>query len=330
MTPVGTDKLNLTSSGTLTGYGLKMITPDAAGSIDLAAKTAAVSIVINGMSRDRGAEAMRAMVDLFAAGVPGMTPPKPGAPPTADPKLSPAGMAALKRLVATLPDLGSSMKLDESVSDLAVNAMGKTFAASKVGFTMDMKSVSGQLQGVMGLVAQNMVWPDLGVGDLSGKAILTASGIPIKQSQPIDSASVVFIAGQGELTKLFAGFTGLPVSSVTIGSGAVQVGTTVTALGVTVPVAIAFVPSVVGGQLALTPKSLVVNGATLTPAALRSTFGALADPLLATQKVCVAKYLPKQLPLDSVTVKGSSLELAVSGRSVTLSTALLTTKGVCA
>ena len=167
MTPVGTDKLNLTSSGTLTGYGLKMVTPDAAGSIDLAAKSGAVSIVINGMSRDRGAEAMRAMVDLFAAGVPGMTPPKPGAPPTADPKLSPAGMAALKRLVATLPDLGSSMKLDESVSDLAVNAMGKTFAASKVGFTMDMKSVSGQLQGVMGLVAQNMVWPDLGVGDLS-------------------------------------------------------------------------------------------------------------------------------------------------------------------
>ena len=170
----------------------------------------------------------------------------------------------------------------------------------------------------------------LGVGDLSGKAILTASGIPIKQSQPIDSARVVFIASQGELTKLFTGFTGLPVRSVTIGSGAVQVGTTVTALGVTVPVVIAFVPSAIGGQLALTPKSLMVNGATLTPAALRTTFGALADPLLATQKVCVAKYLPKQLPLDSVTVKGSSLELAVSGRSVTLNTALLTTKGVCA
>ena len=170
----------------------------------------------------------------------------------------------------------------------------------------------------------------LGVGDLSGKAILTASGIPIKQSQPIDSARVVFIAGQGELTKLFTGFTSLPVRSVTIGSGAVQVGTAVTALGVTVPVVIAFVPSAIGGQLALTPKSLMVNGATLTPAALRTTFGALADPLLATQKVCVAKYLPKQLPLDSVTVKGSSLELAVSGRSVTLNTALLTTKGVCA
>lgn len=170
----------------------------------------------------------------------------------------------------------------------------------------------------------------LGVGDLSGKATLTATGVPLSQSKPVDGARVVFVAGPDELKKLLAGFTSLPVTSVKIASGAVQLGTAVTALGVTVPVAIAFVPSAVDGQLALTPKSLVVNGATITPAGLRATFGALAEPLLATQKVCVAKYLPKQLPLDSVAVKGSSLELAVAGRSVTLSTSLLTTKGVCA
>lgn len=169
----------------------------------------------------------------------------------------------------------------------------------------------------------------LGIGDLSGTATLTATGVPLSQSKPIDGARVVFVAGPNELKKLLTGFTGLPVTSVTIASGAVQLGTTITALGLTVPVAIAFVPSAVDGQLALTPKSLVVNGATVTPAALRATFGALAEPLLATQKVCVAKYLPKALPLDSVTVKGSSLELAVSGTSVILSTALLTTKGVC-
>jgi hypothetical protein len=169
----------------------------------------------------------------------------------------------------------------------------------------------------------------LGVGDLSGKATLTATGVPVSQSKPIDSARVVFVASPDELKKLLAGFTGLPVNSVKIASGAVQLGTTVAALGVSAPVAIAFAPSAVDGQLALTPKSLVVNGATLTPAALRTTFGALAEPLLATQRVCVAKYLPKQLPLDSVTVKDSSLELAVSGKSVTLTSALMTTKGVC-
>lgn len=170
----------------------------------------------------------------------------------------------------------------------------------------------------------------LGVGDLSGRATLTATGVPLSQSKPIDSARVVFVAGPDELKKLLAGFTGLPVTSVTIASGAVQLGTTISALGLSVPVAIAFVPSAVDGQLALTPKSLVVNGATATPAGLRATFGPLAEPVLATQKICVAKYLPKQLPLASVTVTGSSLELAVSGRSVILSTSLLSTKGVCA
>jgi hypothetical protein len=169
----------------------------------------------------------------------------------------------------------------------------------------------------------------LGVGDLSGKATLTASGVPLSQSKPIEAARVVFTANQTELTKLLAGFTTLPVSSVRVAAGAVQIGTQVTALGVTVPVAIAFAPSVVDGQLALTPKSLVVNGATVTPDALRTTFGPLADPLLATQKICVAKFLPKQLPLDSITVKGSSLELGVAGRHLTLSTSLLATKGVC-
>ncbi|MES2093935.1 MAG: DUF2993 domain-containing protein [Actinomycetota bacterium] len=170
----------------------------------------------------------------------------------------------------------------------------------------------------------------LGFGDLSGKATLTATGVPLNKSQPVARARVVFAAGPDELKKLLAGLTGLPVTSVAIASGAVQLGTVITALGASIPVAVAFVPSAVDGQLALTPKSLVVNGATVTPAGLRASFGALAEPVLATQKLCVAKYLPKQLPLDSVTVNGSSLELAVSGRSVTVGTALLSTKGVCA
>jgi hypothetical protein len=170
----------------------------------------------------------------------------------------------------------------------------------------------------------------LGFGDLSGKATFTATGVPLSRSKPSDTARVVFEASPDDLKKLLAGFTSLPVTSVKIASRAVQLGSTVSALGVTVPVAISFVPSAVDGQLALTPKSLVVNGATVTPDGLRATFGALADPVLATQKICVAKYLPKQLPLDSVRVKGSSLELAVSGTSVILSTALLETKGVCA
>lgn len=170
----------------------------------------------------------------------------------------------------------------------------------------------------------------LGVGALSGKATLTATGVPLSLSKPSNSVRVMFTASPDELKKLLAGSTPLPVTSVKIASGAVQVGTTVSALGITVPIAIAFVPSAVDGELALTPKSLVVNGATVTPDGLRATLGGLADSVLATQKICVAKYLPKQLPLESVRVNGASLELAVAGKSVTLNSGILATKGVCA
>ena len=167
MTPVGTDKVNLTSTGTLTGYALKMEISEGGGPIQVSAKSGNVAIAVNGATRERGAEALRAMVDLFAAGVPGMTPAKPGAAASADPKLSPAALAALKRVVATLPDLGNAVMVDESVSDLAVTAAGKNFAASKMGLSLNMKSVAGQLQGTMGMSAQGMVWPDFGIGELS-------------------------------------------------------------------------------------------------------------------------------------------------------------------
>lgn len=170
----------------------------------------------------------------------------------------------------------------------------------------------------------------LGVGDLSGKATLTATGVPIKTSQPIDAARVVFTANEEQLTKLLAGLATIPVKSVAIGAGAVQVSSELTVLGLAVPVAIAFTPSEVDGQLALTPKSLQLNGATLTPADIRTSLGAVAEPLLATQKICVAKLLPKAMPLDSIAVKGSTVRIAVAGKSVVLGASLLATKGVCA
>jgi hypothetical protein len=192
------------------------------------------------------------------------------------------------------------------------------------GFSAIVQAISGRFDQVDVSIAK------LAVGDLSGKAVLSANGVPIKSDQKIDSAKVVFIADQAQVLKLLSGFTTLPLKSVKIGSGAVQIGTEATVLNISVPIAISFVPSVVDGQLALTPKSLVVNNATLTPAALKKTFGAIADPLVATQKICVAKYLPKDLPLDSITVKGSTLQLAVAGKSLALNSTLLTTKGVCA
>ena len=166
LTPSGRERVDIASVGNLTGYTLDMGTKDGP-MLAVKAKAVAAMINVNAMSRERGVEAVRAMSDLFSAGIPGMNMGETatGAAP-ADAKLSPAALAALRRIVVTLPDLGTGAVVDESATDLSVNAGGKSFAASKIAFGMTMKSTAGALQAAMGFVAEGMAWPDFGMGEM--------------------------------------------------------------------------------------------------------------------------------------------------------------------
>ncbi|MCU1513402.1 MAG: hypothetical protein JWO10_492 [Microbacteriaceae bacterium] len=174
---------------------------------------------------------------------------------------------------------------------------------------------------------------DLAVGPLSGDVTLAASGIPIDQSKPIDSAELGFSVGQKELEKLVAPLSTalkLPLSSVGISHGAVDVSAKFAVLGLSIPVTISFTPSAVGGQLALEPKTVEINGAKFTPKDLGNVLGSAGASLANPQKVCVASLLPKGFVLESIRVSGNRLVLAVSARSVTLDSSLLSTFGTCA
>lgn len=175
----------------------------------------------------------------------------------------------------------------------------------------------------------------LAVAQLSGDAQLNARGIPIDQSKPIDSVRLQFSVDQTGLGTLLSGFSGVPIDSVAIRSGSVQLGTSFTVLGVKLPVVIAVTPEAVGGELALTPKYFVVAGQRISPSDLSSSLGGFGDPagfgadLTATQKLCVASRLPKAMRLDSVRVSGDSVVFAVTAKSVVLDQDLLTVKGSC-
>ena len=167
LTPNGRDKVDIAAVENLTGYGQQMKAEDGPV-LDLKAKAVAAAINVNAMSRERGIEVMRAMSDLFSAGIPGVNmggPLSSGAAPV-DAKLSPAAFAALRRIVVALPDLGTDIVVDESATDLSVTAGGKTFAAAKVGFGMTMKSTAGAVQAAMGFASDGMVWPEFGMGDM--------------------------------------------------------------------------------------------------------------------------------------------------------------------
>lgn len=172
MKPNGRDKVDILTTATLTGYNLSMQGKDTPP-IDVAAREGGASIKINGVPRERGVEVIRALADLFNAGIPGLgasagagAVPAVATKPGSDTKLSPAGYAAMRRVIVALPELGTDGSIEEAVSDLKVTASGKTFSASKVALSMNAKSVSGLLQATMGLSADGMVWPELGLGDM--------------------------------------------------------------------------------------------------------------------------------------------------------------------
>ena len=167
LTPNGRDRVNIVSTGTLTGYDLQTGTEDGPV-LDVKAKAVAVTVSLTAMSRDRGLEMVRAMSDLLSAGIPtmNMSAAEGVAAPPADTRLSPAAYAALRRIVIALPDMGTSAVADESATDLSVNANGKSFSAAKVSFGLTMKSTAGALQAAMGMAADGMTWPDFGMGDV--------------------------------------------------------------------------------------------------------------------------------------------------------------------
>ncbi|CAN5198598.1 hypothetical protein BH09ACT3_BH09ACT3_09650 [soil metagenome] len=187
------------------------------------------------------------------------------------------------------------------------------------GSSVLLQALSGSLERVEIGVA------NLSIGDLSGDATLVATGVPIDQAQPIGEARLQFTIGQDGVQKLLAGLSGLPASSATIDDGAVTLATEFRVLGFAIPVGATVGLSAESGELVITPESVELNGAAVDADELPSPVRGLFD----TQSICVATLLPQAFALDSVTVTGDSVVLAVSGRQLVLDSALFSTKGTC-
>jgi hypothetical protein len=176
--------------------------------------------------------------------------------------------------------------------------------------------------------------PGLRIGDLSGDAVLTVHGVPLDQSQPIDTADLRFSTDEKGLSSLISGLSkgqDLPVtiSAVTIEKGSVQLATKVPVFGATIPAAIAVAPGATSGQLTLTPTSFSISGATFTPADVSKNLGSLGTELAQTRTICVANQLPKGFRLDSLRVSGDDLVLGVTAKSVVLGAELFHSTGSC-
>ena len=167
--------------------------------------------------------------------------------------------------------------------------------------------------------------PDATFNGYTGALTIRATGVPTDQTEPESLA--ISLTLEGDNAKQFA--QQLRPSSrakVLLRDGAVTVSRSFNGL----PAAIAYIPTVEDGKIVLTPDKIRIDNNPMSIGEfIESPFGKAGASLTEQRTVCVADKLPAKLTLDSITVEKDSFAIAASGSGVALSSAGLTTLGVC-
>lgn len=172
---------------------------------------------------------------------------------------------------------------------------------------------------------------ELTVGEVTGSAVLTVTGVPLDDSQPVDTVEVVATVSEENVQKLSGYLSGIDLSSIELGDGVITVATELDLLFFTLPVTVDLVPSATGTGVSFEPETITLDDQAISVDDLRNNplVGQLAGSLLNSQEFCVASSLPQALSVADVSIVGSDLVVRLTGGGVALSSPEFTTNGVC-
>lgn len=202
--------------------------------------------------------------------------------------------------------------------------------ATPVG--VDLGPGSLLLQAMRGSVDTVTVTIDeLTVGEVTGAAVLTVTGVPLDDTQPVDTLEVVATIGEADVQKLSGYLSGIELTSIELGEGVITVATELNLLFLTLPVTVDLVPSATGSGVSFEPETITLDDQAISVDDLRNNpiVGPLAGSLLNSQEFCVASSLPQALSVADVSVVGSDLVVRLAGGGVALSSPEFTTNGTC-
>ena len=185
------------------------------------------------------------------------------------------------------------------------------------------QAAGGELEAVQ-IEVERVAFGEL-VGDLS----LRAMGTPLDPQQPTESLSAVYRVAEVDVAALAGFFSGIVVTDVQLDNREVQFQTGFEIFGVSFEIGVGVTPTVENGQLAFSPTSLVINDQRIEASDLQNQFGGLVEPLLATQRVCVAQYLPEALELTAVQVGDTQMLVVFTAEDVALGGEGFSTRGTC-
>ena len=171
---------------------------------------------------------------------------------------------------------------------------------------------------------------DVPLGDVEGDVTLALTGIPLSETEPVDTLRVKLSVDEANVQNLSTYLSDEDNITIGLEPDEIVIGTTFTLLGAAFPVSVGLVPSAVDGGIAFEPTVISVNDATVSLSDLADgPLGDLAGGLLDSQAYCIAEYLPTAIALTDVSVTGEALVLSASADGVALGGSEMTTFGTC-
>ncbi|MDQ1083383.1 MULTISPECIES: DUF2993 domain-containing protein [Microbacterium] len=148
---------------------------------------------------------------------------------------------------------------------------------------------------------------DVALGPITGDVRVDLRGVPVSAGSAADGGVASVRLDQDQLRTLLGQLPDLPAGTVAVAAPDVTFETSLSLLGIAIPVGVAVTPGASEGDLTLTPTSFEIAGNRLDADTLRGQFGGVADGLLQTSSLCIADRLPAGLTLTSATVQGQDL-----------------------
>jgi hypothetical protein len=157
---------------------------------------------------------------------------------------------------------------------------------------------------------------DVALGAVAGDMTVHATGVPVRDEEPLDSVSATIVIDQAQLRALLGTVDGFPADSVALEDPDVTMTYPLEVLGVDVPITVALTPGAKDGDVVLTPSAFRLGDAEISADDLRGRFGGIAQTVLGDWQVCIAQYLPAGVTLTGLDVSGDTLvgTVAVDGR----------------
>ena len=159
--------------------------------------------------------------------------------------------------------------------------------------------------------------PSATFGTLAGRLGIDARAVPVNPTQPTGTLGVTLALDEESSTTFAAALR--PGAAVTLGEGTISIASTLA----TTAILVAFEPSAVDGALVLTPQTITVSETPMTLEEFAaSRYATAGAALMEPQVVCIAPYLPAALTLTDLGVTPTGVQIAASGKSVSISRGL--------